>query len=544
MSRQMKTILITLILSLLAVAAPAEAARGARPLVDVQWLEANLGKPEVLVLDASPARAYAAQHIPGAINIDMITYGAPDTSLADIERVFQTYGISRGKKIVLVDPGASYLATRLFYTLYYYGFPVEDLAVLDGGVARWQAAGLPLTKDVPPPVAKGTFKPAKVREEVRVRLPEVLDASATPEKTALIEALGPDWHFGETAMFGRGGHIPRSIMLPTPDLFNADKTFKSAEELRKMATFLGIRPEQQVYTYCGGGVAASGPWFALKFLLGYPDVRLFVESELGWLKDERQLPFWTYGAPYLLRDAKWVGSWGGQMLRMYLLVDVSIVDVRSAAAYADGHLPFAVSVPAELFRGHAASPARLTEILGAAGVHPSHEAVVISGGGVTPESALAFAMLEKLGQKRVSVLTDPQDRWPQAGIKLTKDATVVGPKKGPRDLSIAPASWSGTQPRKISAEPAASGPYPRIFIASGKELPKQQSGTVVHVPYTDLLDAAGSPKAASEIWSILSKAGVPRYAELVCVSDDPGEAAVTYFVLRLMGFPDVKIHLS
>jgi 3-mercaptopyruvate sulfurtransferase SseA len=64
---------------------------------------------------------------------------------------------------------------------------------------------------------------------------------------------------------------------------------------------------------------------------------------------------------------------------------------------------------------------------------------------------------------------------------------------------------------------------------------------VVRVPYTDLLNTDGTPKAAKEIWTILSKAGVPRYAELVCISDDPGEAAVTYFVLRLMGFPDVKV---
>jgi 3-mercaptopyruvate sulfurtransferase SseA len=42
-------------------------------------------------------------------------------------------------------------------------------------------------------------------------------------------------------------------------------------------------------------------------------------------------------------------------------------------------------------------------------------------------------------------------------------------------------------------------------------------------------------------WTILTKAGVPRHAELVCYSEDPGEAAVNYFILKLMGFPDVKV---
>jgi 3-mercaptopyruvate sulfurtransferase SseA len=64
---------------------------------------------------------------------------------------------------------------------------------------------------------------------------------------------------------------------------------------------------------------------------------------------------------------------------------------------------------------------------------------------------------------------------------------------------------------------------------------------VVHVPHTDLLNADGTPKAAKDLWTILTKAGVPRYAELVCVADDPGEAAVNYVVFKLMGFPDVKV---
>lgn len=71
--------------------------------------------------------------------------------------------------------------------------------------------------------------------------------------------------------------------------------------------------------------------------------------------------------------------------------------------------------------------------------------------------------------------------------------------------------------------------------------PKAQDGAVIHVPYTDLLNADGTPKAAKEIWTLLAKAKVPRYAEIVCFSDDPGEAAANYFILKLMGYPDVKV---
>ena len=70
---------------------------------------------------------------------------------------------------------------------------------------------------------------------------------------------------------------------------------------------------------------------------------------------------------------------------------------------------------------------------------------------------------------------------------------------------------------------------------------KAPDGKVVHVPYTSLLNADGKPKAAKDIWNILVKAGVPRYAELVSFSDDPGEAAANYYILKLMGYPDVKV---
>ncbi|MGZ5662109.1 MAG: hypothetical protein ACXWG6_12150, partial [Usitatibacter sp.] len=89
---------------------------------------------------------------------------------------------------------------------------------------------------------------------------------------------------------------------------------------------------------------------------------------------------------------------------------------------------------------------------------------------------------------------------------------------------------------------ATKGLYPKVYVAAGKSLPARvPEGKVVHVPYTELLNADGTPKPAKDIWAALQKAGVPRYAEIVSFSDDPGEAAADYFVLKLMGYPDVKV---
>jgi len=100
------------------------------------------------------------------------------------------------------------------------------------------------------------------------------------------------------------------------------------------------------------------------------------------------------------------------------------------------------------------------------------------------------------------------------------------------------------RPGIVVRDVSTAGLYPKVYIASGKSLPARvPEGKVVHVPYTDLVNADGTPKAAKDLWAILVKAGVPRYAELVSVSDDPGEAAANYFILKLMGYPDVKVLL-
>jgi 3-mercaptopyruvate sulfurtransferase SseA len=371
-----------------------------------------------------------------------------------------------------------------------------------------------------------------------------LEATGNQEGTVLLEALGGDWHFGETAPFGRPGHPPYGVLLPSADLFNADKTFKSPEELRRMLTYLNIRPDQKVYTYCGGGVAASAPFFALKFILGYRDVKLYSESEMGYVADERQLPYWTYDAPFLLRDAAWLQVWGGRMMRMYGNAAISVIDLRTAGAFSRGHVPFALNIPAESFRTNLADPSGLAAVLGAAGVGASHEAVLVSGSGLTKDAALAFVTLEKLGQKKVSILVDSMEEWAQLGFQLAQVPDAAGPTNASRDPSV-PRTDYQAKVRKdvIVGDPKATqGLYPKVFIASGTAVPTNAvDGTVVHVPYTDLVGADGAPKPAKDIWSRLTKAGVPRYAELVCYSDDPGEASVNYVILKLMGYPDVKL---
>jgi len=531
----------------LLLAQPVMATEGvAGNLVSVQWLERNLNRDDILLLDASVGQMYSAKHIPGAVNVDVFTFGGREISAAEMERRIQSWGVSDGKKIVIYDQGGTYMATSLFFDLYYHGFPADELFILDGGLAKWQAAGSAITKDPSATPKSGTFRVAKLREEVRVRLPEFLVASGDRTNNALVEALDAGNHFGGVKFFDRAGHIPNAIMTPSGDLFNADKTFKSAEEIRQMLAYLGVRPEQQVYTHCGGGIAASAPFFAMKFMLNYPKVKLYKESQLEWLRDDRGLPFWTYDAPNMLREKNWLASWGNTMMRSFGVAKLSVVDVRSAESYKQGHVPYAVNIPADEFKRHLAQPERMAEILGAAGVNSMHEAVIVSEGGLNPNSALAFLLLEKLGQKKVAVLMDSVDDWGFGGFTLTQAATTVGSRKSPQDLAIPATTYPAiVRPGILTSDPqntGTAGTYPKVYLASGKALPaRDQDGKVIHLPYTELLNPDRTPKAAKDIWSILEKAGLPRYAEIICFADNPGEAAANYFILKLMGYPDVRV---
>ncbi len=533
-------------------AAPAAAAEGIQGrLVNAAWLAQNLARADFLILDAQPAPMYRAAHLPGAISASLYSYGALETPPAEVERRLQSWGVSPGRRILIVDQGGTYNATKLFYDLNYHGLPTSDLFVLDGGMARWKAVGGAVTAEAPPPPARGDFRLGPLNEELRARLPEFLAASGDLARNALVDALDPETHFGAMAFFDRAGHIPNAILWPTGDVFNADKTFKSADEIRRMLAHLGIRAEQQVYTHCGGGLAASVPYFAARHIAGYPKVKLFQESQMGWLQDERGLPFWTYSAPNMMRDWAWLKGWNSKMMRSFGVAPVSIIDVRPPEAYRQGHIPFALNVPAEVFSAHLDQPAKLAEVLAQAGVNITHEAVVVSEQGLDGRAALAFLALEKLGQKRVSVLMDSLERAAELGMEVVREPTLVGPSQRPGDMAI-PITPYPAQPRGpvLAGDPkGVPGSFPKVYVVPGRKplagLPKgvPEGARLVHLPYTGLLASDGRPKPAKDLWNAIAKAGVTRYAEIVFVADEPGDAAAAIYLFRLMGFADVKAQL-
>ncbi|MCU0952611.1 MAG: rhodanese-like domain-containing protein, partial [Burkholderiaceae bacterium] len=256
----------------------------AGPLVTAEWLRQALDRPELVVLDASPPQQAAQGRIPGAIAVNVFDVRA--RSAAQLQERMRAWGIGARSIVVVTDPGGSYLGPRLHFDLAYAGFPEARLFVLDGGMARWRAIGGPVSTAAATAPTRGDFA-VRERPALRATLADALAASGDRAGHALIDALDLDYFYGGARFFDRRGHLPNAIALPAEDLFNADKTFKSPQQIRALLGFLGIRPDQQVITYCGGGIAAAGPYFAIRHLAGFERVKLYVGSQLEWVRDER-----------------------------------------------------------------------------------------------------------------------------------------------------------------------------------------------------------------------------------------------------------------
>jgi thiosulfate/3-mercaptopyruvate sulfurtransferase len=284
-------------------------------IVDVAWLQSHLDDDDVVVVDAtthlpipkdgpyvpeSGRETYAAEHIPGAVFADLLTdFADPDTDQAWTVPTSERFaasagalGIGTGATVIVYDQSAGFWATRLWWHLRLEGF--DDVAVLNGGLAAWKAAGLPVTDDVSTATPR-TFVPAR-RPEL-LRSTEEVFAALDDESTILVNVLDEPTYRGETNTYARNGHIPGSINVPVAGVLDTEKGgFKPAEELRATFEAAGLLdPTKKVVTYCGGGIAATGVAQALS-LAGRGDVAIYDGSMTAWAADP-ELPLVTGESP-------------------------------------------------------------------------------------------------------------------------------------------------------------------------------------------------------------------------------------------------------
>lgn len=262
--------------------------------VDADWLQANLAKPGVSIVDASwylpaqgrDARAeYEAGHIPGAIFFDQDAVVDPDSELPHTlpdEKTFARHagsmGISADDTIVVYDGPGVFSAPRVWWMFRTMG--VNDVFVLEGGFDHWKAAGRPVTGDitkVAPCVFHASFDASRVatladmRQTVEAGDSQIADARPAGRFTG----DEPEPRAGV-----RGGHMPGAQNVPASTLSRDGKLLPAAE-LRERFADAGIDLDRPVVTSCGSGVTAAIITLALE-TLGHGANRLYDGSWAEW----------------------------------------------------------------------------------------------------------------------------------------------------------------------------------------------------------------------------------------------------------------------
>jgi thiosulfate/3-mercaptopyruvate sulfurtransferase len=239
-------------------------------------------------------RAYAAGHIPGAryANLDK-DLSAPQATNSGrhplpnpgtlAEKLGQ-WGVDKNKQVVIYDDACGAMAARLWWLMRWLGH--EAVAVLDGGLHKWQDEGKPLTT-ITPNISSSHFFP-EISDDMCVTADQV-EAMLNNMSGQLIDARAAKRFRGEQEPLDKvAGHVPGAVNLPYAENINIDGKFKPAEILRDryLNALKDVKPTDVVHM-CGSGVTACHNLLAMEHA-GLSGSKLYAGSWSEWIMDNRR----------------------------------------------------------------------------------------------------------------------------------------------------------------------------------------------------------------------------------------------------------------
>ncbi len=268
-----------------------------------------------VVIDTRAPEAYAAGHIPGAVNVhEIFTYLATSTpdGMSELKQkfadAFAKAGLTGAETAVVYEQSMSSgfgQSCRGHYILSFLGYPKAQ--ILHGGLDAWKAAGLPVSTEATAPKAGGFAIDAKAGD-ILIDAKTMLAAIGKPGIVILDVRDVDEWIGDSSSPYGkdfcpRKGRIPGAVWLewyrmmkPTAD----GPRFKSKDEILAECATVGISPATTVYLYCFKGARASNTFVALRNA-GVKDVRMYFGSWNEWSRD-LSLPI-EQGLPVLASKA-------------------------------------------------------------------------------------------------------------------------------------------------------------------------------------------------------------------------------------------------
>jgi thiosulfate/3-mercaptopyruvate sulfurtransferase len=263
-------------------------------LVSTEWVAQHLNDPKIRLIESNEdTLLYASGHIPGAVHVDW-TSDLNDQIRRDyitregFERLMSRIGAARDTTVVFYGDKNNWWACYAFWVFQLFGH--TNARAMDGGRLKWEKEKRPMTREVPnyPPSTykaedRADRRHRAFRDEVLAHLEgkgQLVDVRS-PEEYAGTRMHMPDYP-NEGAL--RGGHIPGAKSIPWARAINPDDgTFRPAAELRKLyCEDNTLSPSKPTIAYCRIGERSSHTWFALKYLLGFENVRNYDGSWTEW----------------------------------------------------------------------------------------------------------------------------------------------------------------------------------------------------------------------------------------------------------------------
>ena len=266
-----------------------------KTLVSTEWLQAHLKDPDLRILDGSyylpqmgrdPRAEYDAAHIPNArfFDIDDVSDHGSDLPhmVPPVEKFMsrmRALGVGDGHQVVIYDGMGLFSAARVWWLFKLMG--QNNIAVLDGGLPKWQAEGRPV-EDLPPVIRDRHMTVRRQNHMVK----DVTQVSAASKlgDYEIIDARSPGRFRGEEPeprVGLRPGHIPGSKNVCFKDLLNADQTMKNPVEMRQIFEAAGVDFNKPAITTCGSGVTAAVLSLGLE-RIGKTDHSLYDGSWSEW----------------------------------------------------------------------------------------------------------------------------------------------------------------------------------------------------------------------------------------------------------------------
>ncbi len=227
-------------------------------LVETDWLSQHLNDANLRVVDVRKAADYEAGHIKNSVNLNAMDPKGPlydqDNPVTwivlpkdKIESLLGNLGISNDTTVVAVDDARGLWASRLFWTLEYYGHGNGKARVLNGGLKKWQAEKHELTTE-PPNVKKATFV-AKPDPSKLVTKEQVLASLGKSETVILATIPEAEFRGGNEKGHVQGGHIPGAVRLDWTENLAEGDVLKPTAELAPLYEDIGVTRDKNVVVY-------------------------------------------------------------------------------------------------------------------------------------------------------------------------------------------------------------------------------------------------------------------------------------------------------